>query len=359
MRVIDTTTRIQKDVPLAPFTTIRLGGKADFFVECAQVDELHGALEYAVKHDLPVHILGGGSNSIFSDEGWRGLVIHVLLQGIEFVPDGKDVVVRAAAGEGWDKLVRQCVEKGLAGIETLSGIPGLVGATPMQNVGAYGQEAADSIEKVRAIDLKTFELAEFSNKECRLQYRGSRFKYEDKGRFVITEVWYRLRPGGAATVTYPQVRALVDAEADLQTVRETVLHLRRQKSMVLDGRDPNTRSCGSFFVNPVVTYEVLKSIQERRGVVPYFEGEESAAATAAAEWTGAGVKIPAAWLIEAAGFKKGERRGGVGISQNHVLALVNLGGTTTELLALAQEITQKVRQEFGIELAQEPELITS
>lgn len=342
---------IEKNVALAPLTTIKLGGSAQHFTSIASVDELIEALQFARSEGLAVHILGGGSNTIFSDAGFAGLVIHVGLTGVTIDEGGR---VTAAAGENWDELVRQTIGQGLAGFETLSGIPGLVGATPMQNVGAYGQEVAQTITQVKALDRETLEEVSFTNEECQFEYRGSRFKYQDKEKYVITEVTYQLRPNGEPTVTYPQlIEALSDHEitagvAGLAEVRRVVLGLRSKKSMIVDPADPHSRSCGSFFVNPVLNQTELTTLQETMQTddVPTFVDDEGGTA-----------RVPAAWLIEQAGFTKGERRGGVGISANHPLALVNYEGTTTELLALAEEVRQGVEKKTGLSLTREPVVV--
>lgn len=345
-------TKIEENVLLAPLTTIRLGGVARYFVRCRSTEELLEALAWARKQKLPLHILGGGSNTIFHDDGFPGLVVKVELKGIAF---GEEHVV-VAAGEEWDPLVVACIEKNLAGVECLSGIPGLTGATPIQNVGAYGQEVSQVIEAVTAIEVSRRREITFQNKDCGFAYRWSRFKGEDAGKYVITQVTFRLTPGGEPNVSYAQVREelqkpppglpLSGEEATLQDVREAVLALRKRKSMVVDASDPNSRSCGSFFENLELTGAQLAALQARGGAVPTFEEAGI-------------VRVPTAWLIEKAGFPKGTRRGGVGVSPNHNLALVNFGGTTRELLALSDEIVSAVQENFGVELRREPVLVSA
>jgi UDP-N-acetylmuramate dehydrogenase len=346
-------TSIQEHVSLAPLTTIGLGGTARYFTTCHTTDELLGALKYAQDRNLKTHILGGGSNTIFSDDGFDGLVIHISLKGIEFQDTGNHALAVAQAGEGWDAFVVQCIERGLAGVECLSGIPGFVGATPIQNVGAYGQEVAQTIEYVDALDTHTLQRVRFSNKECEFEYRRSRFKYQDNGRYVITAVAYRLQHNGSPTTRYPEVQKAVKGisqlppgKEQLLALRDVVLSLRKRKSMVIDNNDPHSRSCGSFFVNPVISSEQFSALQQIADTdIPHFA-------------VGKSIKVPAAWLIEHAGFTKGYRKGGVGISQNHTLALVNYGGTAKELLTLAEDIHRAVKTTFGIELKQEPVVIT-
>lgn len=354
-------TLVREHVELAPLTTMRLGGPARYFAECKTNDDVTSALAFGREHGLPVHILGGGSNSIFLDEGFSGLVLAVRMRGVTFQADG---VIEAAAGEPWDPLVAKTISRGLAGFECLSGIPGLVGATPIQNVGAYGQEVAEVIETVTVIDRADGHERTLSNTECNFTYRTSRFKQADAGKYIITSVRYRLRPDGVPTLRYPQLREVLGAEGALESgmsglaaVREAVLELRRAKSMVIDDADPNTRSCGSFFVNPVVPKAQAEKLQQQYSDMPTFTGEETPHGTAAAGWTGSHIKIPAAWLIERAGFMKGLQRGGVGISSRHPLALVNKSGTTKELLSLAADIHTAVHEQFSIELEQEPVVV--
>lgn len=355
-------TKIEENVPLAPLTTIHLGGAARYFVRCRSTEELLEALAWARKQKLPLHILGGGSNTIFHDDEFPGLVVKVELKGIAF---GEEHVV-VAAGEEWDPLVVACIEKNLAGVECLSGIPGLTGATPIQNVGAYGQEVSQVIEAVTAIEVSRRREITFQNKDCGFAYRWSRFKGRESGKYVITQVTFRLTPGGEPNVSYAQVREELAATHpnpplsgrelppdkgerggfSLQNVREAVLRLRRRKSMVVDASDPNSRSCGSFFENLELTGAQLAALQARGGAVPTFEEAGI-------------VRVPTAWLIEKAGFPKGTRRGGVGVSPNHNLALVNFGGTTKELLALSDEIVSAVQEKFGVELRREPVLVSA
>lgn len=347
-------------VPLAPHTTLGLGGPARYFVECHSVDALQAALKYAGENHIRVQILGGGSNTIFSDAGFEGLVAHIALQGLSFALDGDHTLVSAAAGEVWDELVRACVDRGLAGVECLAGIPGLVGATPVQNVGAYGQEVCNTFVSLRALDRRTLELRDFDRKECQFGYRQSRFKGIDRNRYVITEVTYRLQQNGPPKILYPELQKYIDANVPLSSlphgrpalnaVRSAVIALRKKKSMVLDSSDPNTTSVGSFFMNPILTIAEFDALRERWTA----SGRTEPIPTFAAD---NGMKIPAAWLVEKSGWPRGYRRGGVGISANHSLALINCGGTASELIALAMEIRKKVGEVFGITLELEPEVV--
>ncbi len=359
--MVETPLSISEGILLAPYTTLGLGGPARYFAECRSLESLREALAFASQRGLRVQILGGGSNSIFADSGYEGLVIHMASRGVSFSPEGNSVIVRAAAGEDWDALVRSCVEKGLAGIECLAGIPGSVGATPIQNVGAYGQEVSATIVSLQALDRTTAEIRNFAGEECQFGYRQSRFKGTDRNRYIITEVTYRLQLNGTPAIRYAELQKYIEAHAPLSSLRSgrealtavwsAVIALRRKKSMVLDASDPNTKSVGSFFMNPVLSRKEFEDLQNRwsafgrSDLVPTFAADQ-------------GVKIPAAWLVEKSGFARGFREGGVGISTNHSLALINCGGTSSQLVALAMEIRKKVEEVFGIRLELEPEVIS-
>ena len=340
----DAPEHIQEQIALAPRTTLGLGGNARYFATCQTLEQLRQSLEWAHAQRLPVHVLGGGSNVFFSDAGYNGLVLHIQLRGIEF--NGSTATV--AAGEDWDHFVVQAIGRGLAGIECLSGIPGLVGATPIQNVGAYGQEVKDTICTVRALDRRSLAEQSFNNAECQFAYRHSRFKGPDRQRYIVTQVQYQLRADGHPQLRYAELERSVRALGPLATgatalrqVREVVLKLRAGKSMLVDANDVNSRSAGSFFVNPTISAEQFAALQKRYKDIPSFAVSD-------------GVKVPAAWLVENAGFAKGYRHAGVGVSQKHALALVNCGGTTSELLELAAQIQQRVEEQFGICLEREP-----
>ncbi|MBI3251166.1 MAG: UDP-N-acetylmuramate dehydrogenase [Candidatus Andersenbacteria bacterium] len=342
---------IRRNVPLAPLTTINLGGPARFLVVCKNEEDIRRALALSHQENVPLHILGGGSNTVFADEGFQGVVAKIELKGLTFTEENETVLVSAAAGEVWDEVVQASLAKGLAGIECLSGIPGLVGATPMQNVGAYGQDVAETIEDVTTIDRRTGKSVTFTNAACTFAYRVSRFKKEDLGTYIVTNVRFRLRRDAVPTIRYPQVQAQLEkmygtvdigtGQEALEKVRETVLHLRRSKSMVVNPSDPHSRSCGSFFTNPIISAEKAKLVQATQS------GQQGYTVKG-------GVKMSAAWLVEQAGFARGQRFGNVGISPNHSLALVNYGGTTKELLAVATTIQKKVKELFDITLELEP-----
>jgi len=351
---------IKEGVPLSGHTTIGVGGRARFFFSCGSVEHLRTGLLFAKEKGLRAHILGGGSNTIIADAGFDGVVLKIDLQGVRMHEEGAWLFLSAAAGEKWDELVKTCVERDAAGIECLSGIPGTVGATPIQNVGAYGQEVSETIVSLRLMDRDSLEMLEMDGRDCEFRYRQSRFKSREKDRYIITEVTYRLRRHASPEVEYPELARhlalasdlgkLEGGRASLKAVREGVIALRRKKSMVIDPSDPNSRSVGSFFLNPVLTDEELRPFQERCRK----SGEKGPVSTFRME---SGTKIPAAWLVEHAGFSKGYVKGGAGISKNHALAIVNCGGTAKEILALAEEIEKGVYNRFGIRLEREPVIV--
>jgi UDP-N-acetylmuramate dehydrogenase len=326
-------------VTLASLTTLRLGGPARELVEAST----EAALVDAVRRvDGPLLVLAGGSNVVIADEGFPGTVVRVATRGVK--RDGERLVVQA--GEEWDPLVAQCVADGLQGFECLSGIPGTVGATPIQNVGAYGQEVSETVEWVRVLDRATGEVRELSAAECGFRYRGSIFKYRD--RWVVLAVAFRLRLASeSGPLRYAELARAVGERAPLADVREAVLRLRRGKGMVIDADDPDSVSAGSFFTNPVLDAAQLDALRERAGAEPPAWPEADGR-----------VKTSAAWLIERAGFHRGYGNGRVGISTKHTLALVNRGGATTaELVGLAREIAAGVQERLGVQLEPEPVLV--
>jgi UDP-N-acetylmuramate dehydrogenase len=354
--------RFEEDVPLAPFTTLGSGGRSRYLCRVASVDQLSEALEFSQRHDLPVFILGGGSNVVVSDDGFPGLTIKLEILGRNSSDAGpEEVILEVAAGESWDALVEWSVQRGLAGLECLSGIPGCVGATPIQNVGAYGAEVSQTITSVHCLDRTTGSIQSFSNPDCDFGYRSSRFKTRDRGRYVVLAVDFRLRQSAEPVIVYPELKSafllhhpdLIDAGDPIErlnAVRSTVLMLRRSKSMVLDSGDENSRSVGSFFVNPILSpSEFRQFLQLCRDNDPALDPPHFP--------VGASFKVSAAWLIERSGFTRGFKMGGVGISSRHALALVNLGGGSSELLRLADSIRAAVLLRFGIKLEQEPEKI--
>lgn len=340
---------IEENVPLAPLTSIGIGGPARFFARAGGVDDLLSALFWAEERNLPVFILGGGSNLLIADEGFDGLVVRIELRGIDVQSVDRDVIVRAAAGESWDGFVELAVKRGWAGIECLSGIPGTVGATPIQNVGAYGQEVSETIVRVEALDRTTRRVRTFTNAECLFSYRSSLFKNHEPERYVILGVTFRLQHGGCATLRYPELQRQLEEKGigvdDLAAVRDAVLAIRRRKGMVLDPADPDSRSDGSFFMNPVISASDYAAFAAIAPDAPHFPAGDS-------------IKLSAAWLIENAGFSKGYSLGSVGLSTRHTLAIVNRGGgTAADVRALVRRIRDRVRERFGITLHPEPNFI--
>jgi UDP-N-acetylmuramate dehydrogenase len=338
-----------ENVPLAPHCTLRVGGAARFFVEAADEATVREAVEWAADRGLPVRVLGGGSNLVIADEGVEGLVLKIALRGVTARESAGAMEVTAAAGERWDDLVRHTVEQGWAGVECLSGIPGLVGATPIQNVGAYGQEVSDTVVAVRALDGERREVVTLRPADCGFGYRDSFFKSGAPGRHVVLAVTYRLTRGGAPTLRYADITRALEmrglAAPSLADVRETVLQVRRSKSMVLEAGDPNARSCGSFFLNPVVDAAALATIDAR------------AAGLAMPRWPqpDGRVKLSAAWLIERAGFTRGQADGPVGLSTRHTLAIVcHDGARARDVVAFARRVRAGVEARFGVRLHPEP-----
>ena len=335
------------NVSLASLGTLGVGGAARWFLRAEHADDVAAARGWCEEQKIPWFVLGGGSNVVIADCGFDGLVLQIGMTGTTISRNGEDTLITAGAGERWDDLVQMAVDRGLAGIECLSGIPGTVGGTPIQNVGAYGQEVSSTIEQVIVYDCVDHAVRSMGASECGFSYRMSRFKAADEGRFVVCEVTFRLRPG-SPNATYADVAAFLKRSnapaATVATVRDAVLSIRRSKGMVVDANDPDSRSVGSFFVNPVVTEadrERVASVAGERP--PGFSTNDGR------------VKIPAAWLIERSGFTKGYVDGAVGISTKHPLALVNRGGATAaDVLRLARTVKQRVGDRFGVWLRPEP-----
>jgi UDP-N-acetylmuramate dehydrogenase len=334
---------LREQVPLAPYTTLGIGGPARWFVEVASENELANALQFARDRKLPLFVLGGGSNILVADEGFPGLVLHIGLLGLEQEGD----LFRVAAGEEWDGFVSQAIGQGYGGIECLAGIPGTVGGTPVQNVGAYGQEVSTSIVTVRALDLDTLSMVELTAAESAFSYRKSLFNSTHRGRYIVTRVDYRLKKDAAPMLLYPDVQrsfAHRDAAPSLAETAAAIREIRHGKGMLLVEGEPDCRSAGSFFKNPVVPRALYDHITAGAGTtVPFYPAAEGS------------VKIPAAWLLEHAGFHKGFSLGNVGISSRHTLALINRGSATArELVALRDRIIATVEERFGIRLEPEP-----
>jgi UDP-N-acetylmuramate dehydrogenase len=374
------TLTVREQVMLAGYTTLGVGGPAARFVDAGTDEQVIAEVRDADAAGEPVLVLGGGSNLVVADEGFPGTVVHVATGGVSIVSDDDDggggVAVAVAAGEDWDALVERCVAEGLSGIECLSGIPGLAGATPIQNVGAYGQEVSETVVTVRAYDRLRDTIATLASAECGFGYRTSAFKRSvgvqrgragldaaaATGRFVVLGVTFRLsRDPLSAPVRYGELARVLGAgdggRVPLADVRSAVLALRRSKGMVLDPADPDTRSAGSFFTNPVLDDVQFAEVRRRAAArAGSAAGEVSVPHYPAGDGH---VKVPAAWLIEQAGFGKGYLGdGGARISSKHTLALVNPGGASSAgLVGLAREIRNGVRQAFGVELVNEPVLV--
>ncbi len=336
-------------MPLAEFTTLEIGGAARFFAQVREENEVVEAIEFAKQNNLEIFILGGGSNVLIADKGFDGLTLRIALKGISFAEQNdKTVFVTARAGEDWDEFVKSCVEKNLQGIECLSGIPGFVGGTPVQNVGAYGQEVSGTIAAVRVLERATGKIYEMPAEQCGFAYRASIFNTTEKNRFVVLAVTFALQLNGEAKIVYKDLREYFGGKKpNLTETREAVLEIRRRKSMVIDRNDPNSKSAGSFFKNPIVTSKQFDEICEKFGdSIPSFAADENT------------VKIPAAWLIEHSGFYKGYRHETVGISTRHTLAIVNLGNATaSDVCVLKDEIQKAVQKRFGLSLKPEPVFI--
>jgi UDP-N-acetylmuramate dehydrogenase len=346
-----TTLEIERDVSLAPLTSLELGGPAKYFVRATDETILVDALRWAANEELPSAVVAGGSNLIVPDEGYEGLVIQMAIDELDFREGG---TVSAGAGVAWKTVVTGAVDRGWAGLECLAGIPGSTGATPIQNVGAYGAEVAEVIARVRVLRRDTLAFDELAPEDCGFGYRDSRFKREPD-RFVVSGVDFALRPNGPGAIRYAELAKHVGPDATLAEIQRAVLELRRQKSMLIEPNDPNRRSAGSFFLNPVVSVadadrlvelalleKLVKAVEE----VPRYPSED------------ARVKLAAGWLIEKAGVAKGTRRGAIGVSSKHALCLVHHGGgTTAELLAFAEEIRARVFDRFGVRLEREPRLL--
>jgi UDP-N-acetylmuramate dehydrogenase len=348
---------LAEDFPLAPLTTLKVGGAARFFVQAKDENEIAEAIDFAKNRNLPVFVLGGGSNILISDNGFNGLVLKIANRGTQVFHEKNETRVTAQAGEDWDEFVRFCVERNLAGIECLSGIPGSIGGTPVQNVGAYGQEVSETIQSVRVLERASGKFFDLTNADCRFAYRTSIFNTTDRDRFVVVAVIFVLRQDGEPAIRYKDLQQLFGArKPNLKETREAVWQIRRAKSMVIAADDPNSRSAGSFFKNPIVEAEKFAKIAEIARRLQFIEADSLPPHFSAGDNLN---KIPAAWLIEKSGFQKGYTKNGrVGISSNHTLAIVNLNAASAaDVLNLAGEIQFRVREIFGVELNPEPVFI--
>jgi UDP-N-acetylmuramate dehydrogenase len=351
---------IRENIRLAPYTTLMVGGDARYFVDPTSDDDVIEAVRWARVRGLPVFVLGGGSNLLVSDAGFRGLVLHMSIDGIDARDHDGKRIFSAGAGVELDAFVALAVKDNCAGVECLSGIPGTVGGTPIQNVGAYGQDVSETIVRVCAVDATTLERVVFDKSACGFSYRQSRFNGSEAGRYIVTCVDYALQPDGPPKICYAELKrhfstrplggatpATGDAAPSLSAVRDAVLAIRRAKGMVLDEEDADSRSAGSFFKNPVVSLAEYERIAFTSAVpVPHFAASPG------------DVKLAAAWLIEQAGIPRGFVLGPVAISSKHTLALVNRGGATAaDMLRMKDFVQQQVRGRFAVELLPEPVML--
>jgi UDP-N-acetylmuramate dehydrogenase len=344
---------ITENVPLAPLTTLAVGGPARYLIEAQTVSEVSQAVEFSRSQNLPLFVLGGGSNLVISDAGWPGLVLKIGITGINHRHGHEQVVFEAGAGEEWDKFVGIVVAHNCSGIECLSGIPGSVGGTPVQNVGAYGQEVANTIESVLALDVRDGQLRELFKQDCGFSYRTSVFNSTERGRYIILQVNYALKHGGDAYIAYADLKRYFagwSEKPSLANTRDAVRKIRGGKGMLITVGDDDCRSAGSFFKNPIVSAEQYQGLTSRAAAknlkIPSYPALD------------AQKKVSAAWLVEHSGFSRGYGNGPVGISRKHALAIVNRGNATAaDVLALKDVIQQRVNEIWGILLEPEPVLV--
>src|SRR6267378_6348705 len=344
---------IQENVPLAPRTTLQVGGPARYFAEGVSEDDVRGAVDFARAKRLSLFVLGGGSNLLVADSGWPGLALKISIGGITQQEVGGAVIFEVGAGVDWDELVARAVTENCAGVECLSGIPGSVGGTPVQNVGAYGQEVSETVESGEALDLKDNQVRELCREACGFAYRSSIFNTSERGRFIILRVTYGLTAGGEPRISYADLERHFDgweSAPNVAEIREAVRHIRALKGMLIVPGDEDCRSAGSFFKNPVLTAAQHEGLEKRAAThklnVPSYPALETRK------------KVSAAWLVEHSGFRKGYGSGRVGISHKHALAIVNRGGASAaEVLALKDQIQVRVEEIWGVKLEPEPVMV--
>ena len=346
---------IQENIPLAPFTTLGVGGRARFFAAASEENHVAEALSFARARSVPVFALGGGSNLVAADAGFHGLVLKIEIPGIRRLDDGGRVAV--GAGVEWDAFVQYCVNGDLAGVEALSGIPGTAGGAPVQNIGAYGQEAGETVAAVRAWDTSADKIVELSRAECAFAYRSSIFNTSCAGRYIVLQTEFLLLRHGRPRVQYAdlQKRFPVGSSPSLAEVRGAVMEIRKSKGMLVSPDDPDSRSAGSFFKNPVISRDEFAVMEQNARAAGIVSSSETIPCFDAAEGN---VKLAAAWLIEHSGFSRGYAHGRAGISTKHALALVNRGGATAvEIVSLMKLIEERVMASFGVALRPEPVFI--
>ena len=344
---------LQENIPLAPLTTFKVGGPARYLVHATTADEVIEAIQFSHSKNLPLFVLGGGSNLVISDKGWPGLVLQIGIQGIEENSRDGKTLFEVGAGMEWDKFVGHAVGKKFAGIECLSGIPGSVGGTPVQNVGAYGQEVAETIDSVQALEVETLQARKIEKQECGFSYRTSIFNSTQRGRYIILKTTYLLRPNDTPKIEYADLKKYFAGwheQPTLSDTRDAVRKIRASKGMLITPGDPDCQSAGSFFKNPILSAEqhdellrhaALKGLQ-----VPSYPALETQK------------KVSAAWLVEHSGFSRGFIVGRAGISRKHALAIVNRdNATAADIIALKEEIQSRVKEIWGVRLEPEPVMV--
>jgi UDP-N-acetylmuramate dehydrogenase len=341
---------IQENIPLAPLTTLQVGGAARYFAEASSEDEVPEAARFAKSKQLPLFILGGGSNLVVADSGWPGLALKIAINGITTRTEDSRVSFDVGAGVAWDDFVAHAVASNCAGVECLSGIPGSVGGTPVQNVGAYGQEVSETIESVCAFDLKEARAIALTPQACRFRYRTSVFNTTERGRYIILRVTYRLTQDGAPSLKYGDLHKHFSGwrnPPSLAEVREAVRQIRRSKGMLIVPGDDDCRSAGSFFKNPVLSeahfHDLVRRADSKGLKIPSYPALDAQR------------KVSAAWLVEHSGFAKGFTLGAAAISHKHALAMINNGNATAaDIVRLKERIQHGVQETWGIVLEPEP-----
>lgn len=344
---------IRENEPLADFTSFGVGGNARYLARIESEGDAASALAFATEKGLETIVLGGGSNVLISDEGFPGLVVLNRIAGYTIEDSGDNVIVSAGGGEDWQNFTDLCVAKGWQGVECLAGIPGTVGASPVQNIGAYGQEVSQVISQVRCLETATGRAVTFGNEECAFRYRESIFNTSDAGKYFVTSVTFRLACGGSAVITYRELeeRLSCNPAPTLTDVRDAVIAIRAGKGVLIRTGYESFKSAGSFFKNPVVTRSRFERVEQ-------LVAGQARPSNWAWPLPNGEVKISAAFLIQNSGIEKGSRSGNVGISPRHTLILINHGAATaSEIVDFAAEVRQRVLERFGVLLTPEPRLV--